>query len=287
MWCVACGSKRVGSTRHALRVSKVAEYLDFDLAAESVGIAADFVLANSADQAVSLRFLHRGNVSFENCTEGFCEDTLYTPLFRHFVGLEEEVAIPGAATIPLRPLHPVPHGDAFAPFSLYETGEFEPRQLAVFRVAGTLSGPSYRRLVYGPTYNEGEAKPARSPIRVYGGDVLMGAIEREDLGEIRGTSGRGARAVYDRALFRTLFDEFRADYMDCPDSYHVLLPTRTRDGRHLKVLPLTPDLRGPGEQSFDERLVSYYWSKSSVFAIEGKVNGLQMILEPASGLQRA
>lgn len=321
MFCFATGSLALSSDmrQRQVHVFDVVEYLTYNLAQERVSIVADFLAVNLDTTEQRFRFLHRGNVDFFDITDGWQEDPR-TPLLwegsQHYQDPLEAVTCPkGLARIDLEhasvtPPVSIPRFNAppeysplesdgdlvrpFVPFSLYETAPLPPGKPTLLRVRGVLSGPSYRTLVY---RDHGDARPADIAslhLPIYGGDILLNLIRREDLGD--SPTCEPCQPSFDPELYRTLLAEFMKEYFSFdnkasyPNKYHLRINTRTEGDPpyRLRVSLYSPDLRPVfSDMHIGHHLITYCWSDRRVFQCGSRINGLEASIRPTAAVARS
>jgi hypothetical protein len=186
-----------------------------------------------------------------------------------------------AAVAPFRRIDEPDDEKHFVPFSLYETRPLPPGEPHVIRAFGEVRGLSYQRMICRRPFDESREKPHNAPMRVFGGQILIRTIEEEDIQGPDPAQGL-SKPPYDPQPYRKLLDDFKAQYMTDPDTYHIIVDTISGK-RHLIVSPLTHDLYlGCQDRKFDERLITHYWSKSALFSANSRLNGPMMMVEEAA-----
>jgi hypothetical protein len=272
------------------------EYLHFDFDGRYADVIVDFFLRNTSDAAARLRFLHRGNLDFQDCSAQWLDDEVLCPVAIHLLRTlgdahvnrdRRAVAVKAAAGAvreyvvptgdePLARLDPCPEGAGYVPFSLYKARIVEPETAVVLRVRARLEGRSYDRLLLGPDYESRRYPPCH--IAIYGGDVIIRSLQREDFG-YQPEPVTDVLLDYNIVRYAELLDEFDRQHKAPPSPYHVVVMRRPGE-RLLHVVPVTPDLNhGCSNLRIAGHFVTWYWACSSAFYVDGQLNGLRMTVE--------
>jgi hypothetical protein len=275
--CFLCGSRRDGKEgTHPLKIIHYIEYLTYDFECECVTIVADFIIKNLTDSPHRLVLLHRGNIVFENCTDGWLEDKQWTPvilglacdevsLISDQMGLvlneENQLLLCQVDGDPIRVrlltggLRPwgeaCPENDHYIPFTSWDSPEIPAQALALIRVKGCLRHDSYEHLL--PSPGSGDA------IIINGGQSLCDEINEE----LKSYGGKD----YSRP-----FREFTSLYWDNPIHYHVFFERRGQDS--LKTLSVSSDMTKVlvNQPIPRDRHINWFWSYSD-FNIHTLANG--------------
>ncbi|NQT00702.1 MAG: hypothetical protein HQ580_01620 [Planctomycetes bacterium] len=263
--CFLVGSKRYENEGYQLEVLHYIEYITYDLENETVEVWADFIVRNrSNENPLRLCGLHRGNIGFESRTSEWLEDTKWTKVLLKYapdeMGLvrkDDTILLCefGNKPIPVQlvhgPLNPCgpkrPNDGKYVPFSCWESPPVESGKTCLFRVAGTIKGETYRKLL--PKL--GSSKP----ISIIGGIPLQEEISQNIEGE-----------------YKSYYEEFYSEHLLNPMFYHVFF--ERVGSRSLKTKFVSPDMKKVyvNEPFEGQRFINWFWSNTD-FNVYTQANG--------------
>jgi len=282
--CFLTGCPHDDSGRPTVKVLHAVEYLAYDLKNGRVEVTADFFAHNRSKDRARVYGLHQGRIPFSAGTGNWTDDERWTGALRRIAGepiglridADKKIRLYGTTEgwleVGLLPdagnvfgwpwAEAVTETSADAYFTPWQSQEIEPGHCSLFRIAGTLQGPSYKRLV-----PEGDRK---HPIKILGGNPL----EESVLSDL--TSG----CCENQAAFSSAYKRFTDDFLDPPDFYHVFL--ERMDGGSLHAQDISTDMReGQLDYVFNKRRISWYWFDAD-FSIHARANGPMLALASSS-----
>jgi len=262
--CFLIGSPKIAPSQHSLRVLHYIEYLTYDLDKKRVNIVADFFIKNISDDEVSLYGLHSGSIDFQNSTDNWFSDSIWTPVLLEWASDEIGLSSNGSDLLlcdsdnlfvkvellkgPIKPYGPKPRDECGCTcFTGWQSPLVKPKTLCLFRVSGVMDGKSYDDLM--PAGEDDES------IWIMGGEPLEDYMKEH------------------------LLDKYREEYLklghqllQAAEYYHVFF--ERRGGSTLKILRVSPDMirKYVNKEFSSGRFINWCWSDSH-FNIQTRANG--------------
>ena len=273
--CFACASEYQNGSP-ILRVKQIIEYIEYNFNSRNVTAWGDFFVENITDIEAPLKIIHPKNFEMSDVSLDWFKDELQTKIIQELYGAYKLSIHPSDRSIYLsdpqrkqkvsyyvlesdvKRVTPPTEDVHELPFTMYETTTIPSYTKQVIRIqACKIKNNPY------------EANDNTNSFHIYGGQRLLEQLQEN----LKYTS-------YDfdleyLTIFESLLKQFQQEYI-VPSRHDVI--TWEATGKHkLNTDAKTNDLfLGCTNKPFEKKLITWYWSESSLFFINSKRNGLNL-----------